>query len=177
MTAKTLSLLEAAAVNFVKHAASNNSSAYIRENGLHGEASPWAELVDAAALSASAQEVERIEGAEIVGELRGEVERLRFAIKETIADASYHLQKYRPHVLEILKAALSAPRLTHEVERPAVSSIDFHQKHPRPNVCTTCDGAGELVIWGAKVVSGACPDCAGTGISAPRPAQPKGPTE
>lgn len=37
----------------------------------------------------------------------GEVERLRAAVKLTVADASHHLRKWRPHCLEVLEAALS----------------------------------------------------------------------
>lgn len=37
----------------------------------------------------------------------GEVERLRAAVKLTVADASHHLRKWRPHCLEALEAALS----------------------------------------------------------------------
>lgn len=78
--------------------------------------------------------------------------------------------------IEARGAAPAHPTEPGEVERAAVSSIDLHQKRQRSDVCPACNGAGELVIWGAKVVSSVCRDCDGTGIATLSAPQPKGET-
>lgn len=45
----------------------------------------------------------------------------------------------------------------------ATSSIDLAQRRGYMRRCKRCDGLGEIVIHGAKVVSWACPDCDGSG--------------
>lgn len=48
---------------------------------------------------------------------------------------------------------------------PTCEGDGFHRSSPQvlSGRCQNCNGTGEIVIWGANVVSWDCPHCKGTG--------------